>query len=334
MAILTLLLGLAQGGIDWNGRSNDPQEALAEAARGTKSVLIFFTAKDEEYAQTWNDVFSDPAVIDASKQIVCIRVDVTDPKNNDLCQRYGGIKHAFVKYCNNDGTDYGIILRPDPAGVAKFIKDDVAAGARERAAKQKEDARLAKEAALLRLPPLLMFLDASPPSVSVRAALNDASVKEILPRFGWSLQVFSMGSPEALKYGVDRVPTLLVLDPDREKADAKPLARIVGSRSARELRRDLEDALAAVAAATPAKSEQPGAVGASATSPPQPPKEELSDDEVDRRFIQARVKVALDLQKQGKKDKAIDVLEDIINTYPKHVDTQPLKKLLAELKKS
>ena len=39
------------------------------------------------------------------------------------------------------------------------------------------------------------------------------------------------------------------------------------------------------------------------------------------------------MMKRGKKDKAIEVYEDIIKTYPKHVDTVAVKKLRAEAKK-
>ena len=41
----------------------------------------------------------------------------------------------------------------------------------------------------------------------------------------------------------------------------------------------------------------------------------------------------MDMVKRGKKDKAIEVFEDILKSYPKHVDTLVVKKLLEETRK-
>ena len=71
-----------------------------------------------------------------------------------------------------------------------------------------------------------------------------------------------------------------------------------------------------------------------AVLPPTPDrKEELSDDALDRTFIQARTHVAKGLVQQNKPNDAIGVLEDVVKTYPKHVATAEAVKLLEKLKR-
>jgi TolA-binding protein len=133
------------------------------------------------------------------------------------------------------------------------------------------------------------------------------------------------GSDVCVKYDVSRAPTILVLDASLPAPESKPLARITGSRNPRELRRDLDEALAAAGAATGTAAAPP--------LPPSPPrKEELSDDALDRKFIQARIDVAKGLIQQNKPKDAIGVLEDVIKSYPKHTATADAVKLLEKLK--
>ena len=136
------------------------------------------------------------------------------------------------------------------------------------------------------------------------------------------------GSALCARYGVDRAPTILVLDPRLPKPEEKPLARIATSRNPRELRRDLEEALAAAGSAAPAATPSTVPLPSSGT-----PKEELSDDQLDRKFIQARINVASGLITQGMTKEAIKVLEDVVQSYPKHIATLEAVKLLEQLKK-
>jgi len=75
------------------------------------------------------------------------------------------------------------------------------------------------------------------------------------------------------------------------------------------------------------------AAGDGGRRPASEPLETLSDDELERKFIQARINVAVALKEKGKKSQAIETLEDVIKTYPKHVETKVAKKLLEELRK-
>jgi hypothetical protein len=62
------------------------------------------------------------------------------------------------------------------------------------------------------------------------------------------------------------------------------------------------------------------------------PEEPLSDDELDRKFIQARLTTAIELSRKGALANAIEVLEDVIKTYPRHVLTKDAVKLLETLR--
>lgn len=57
----------------------------------------------------------------------------------------------------------------------------------------------------------------------------------------------------------------------------------------------------------------------------------LSDDEVDRLFIQAQIKNAREFVRAGRKDKAREILDDVIKEYPQQKATLEARKLLAEI---
>jgi hypothetical protein len=178
-------------------------------------------------------------------------------------------------------------------------------------------------------PLAVYFWDESPGSTSVNLALSDAAVRRLLPNFLFTKSRLRRGSAESAKYDVTRAPTILVLDPAREKPEEKPLARITGSRNAREIGRDLEAALLPGASAA-------GSSGTSTPSPapaPLPKAEELSDDEVDRQFIQAQLFVAREWLGKGNKTKAVAILEDILKSYPKHAASVEARKLLEGARK-
>jgi hypothetical protein len=178
---------------------------------------------------------------------------------------------------------------------------------------------------------LLYFYDSSAPSLVLNRSLLDPELKPFHSQFGAARAPMKKGSAICLKYDVDRAPTILILNPQLPRPEETPLARITTSRSPRELRRDLEEALTAARSA--------GIVEAPATGKEEPApveapvrKEILSDDEVDRKFIRARFDLAMELVKKGMKPKALEVLQDIVATFPKHVETVAVKKYIEELK--
>ena len=273
-------------------------------------------------------------MVQAAERLTCVFIECDWGKSNaELSTLYKVTGFPTVLFCDPDARPIAQLQSHEPGAVAKQMLDVAEKfGSKAELPPQPIEIRAlpVPEAMAtgkrLKRPVLLFFRDDSPASLSVAAALADPLLKDILAGFVPGADVYTKGSGHSATYEVTRAPTLLVLDPTLPKPEEKPLARIEGSRSARELLRELE-ALAV---------RQPSDSGAPSTDPrpaPKVPEEKLSDDEIDRRFIAARVGVANDMLKRGKKDKAIEIYEDIIKTYPKHVDTVAVKKLLAEARK-
>jgi len=278
----------------------------------------------------------------AAESLSCIFIECNWGRaNTDLSERYGIGGYPTVLFCDPDGKPIGGLTSREPADVARQIRDavqrvngkDVPAAAPAVAQKNVYGLTIDKAAGEARKagkPILLVFYDDSPASTSVHAALTDDCLKDTLGKFVLSLASYRKGADDALRFDVSRAPTLLVLNPQLEKMEQKPLAKIEGSRSARELKRDLDSALLVSASEGTAPARRPGVESPS----PAPEKgETLSDDEIERKFIKARIAASLELFKRGKKDKAIEALEDVIKSYPKHVETVTARKLLEEYRK-
>jgi tetratricopeptide (TPR) repeat protein len=67
------------------------------------------------------------------------------------------------------------------------------------------------------------------------------------------------------------------------------------------------------------------------TPAPAPP---LGDAELDARFVQVRFEVAKEHVRAGRKEKAIEILEDVVRSYPKHPEAERARLLLQLLRKS
>jgi hypothetical protein len=65
-------------------------------------------------------------------------------------------------------------------------------------------------------------------------------------------------------------------------------------------------------------------------APPPPP---IPDAEMENLFFKAKLQVAESHLKAGKKDKAAEILEEIIKTYPRHPQIAEARRLLEEAKK-
>lgn len=336
-AILVLALASAAsaqdgGRLTWLGKGRDPVDPVFEdAKKAQQPLLIFFSCEGDPVCKAvCEGAFSHPDVIAATRKITCIWVDCgRDGRGNGRLVEALRVKDVpTLILCDREGHVIGELNRYDGPGMARWLK--ALTNVSDGLPTFPEDVEGAYQGARARGQALLIyFYDDSPPSLAVNRSLNDPELAPLHRRFSVCRTPMKKGSSICTQFDVDRAPTILVLDP---RAPEKPLARITSSRSPRELRRDLEEALGAVRGAAPGAPTDPAKAPLPAPAPAPAPKEVLSDDEVDRRFIRARFSLATELAGSGKKAQAIEVLEDVLKTFPKHVETVVVKKFLDDLK--
>jgi hypothetical protein len=272
-------------------------------------------------------------VVEASRNVACIFVDCDwGRKNKELSAQYGVKYYPMVLMCDTTGKVIGELKHRDADKVAnalKVLSDNIGAKAPAPVSiLVANDYEKAKAEARRRTKPLVVyFADNSPACVTVNDSLMDPSLLDFWPKVVTSKFEFVKGSADCVKFGVTRAPTILILDCSLPSPEEKPLVRIEGSRTPRELKREMEAAL---------PTREPAALPGATDLPPvrrDSPEEKLSDDAIERKFIWARVAVAQDTFKRGSKDKAIAILEDVLKSYPKHKDTEDVKKVLEEIRK-
>jgi len=334
LAILPALgaAAVAQDGgkLNWKGKGQDPvSAALEEAERDARPIMLFFTSEgNADCISLSQGAFSHPAVIEAASKLTCVFIECADGKKNKVLASKLSVKtYPTLFFLDPVGTPLGVVPQREGPALAAAMRE-LADRSSFRPTFTEDIPSVLEGARNARIPILIYFYDDSAASLTVNHSLNDAELKPIRERFRYAKCEFKKGLEVCVKYDVDRAPTILILDATRQKPEEKPLARIATSRTPRELRRDLDQALEAFKGTADAGvPDRPASVSLPL------PREKLSDDEVDRKFIQARINLALDYRKQGKMDKAIAVLEDVIQSFPKHVLTLDAKTLLEQLKK-
>ena len=318
------------GHLNWLGKGRDPVESVFnEAKKAQLPMILFFSCDGDQTCQAICDgAFRHPDVVAACRKLTCVWIDCgRDGKGNRAIVTALGVKGVPTLLLSDpEGNILGQLNRWDGPGMAAWLK--ALTNVNDGLPAFSEDVNGAYQNARTRNRALLIyFYDDSPPSLAVNRSLND---KELLPlhaAFTVCRTPMRKDSPICKQFDIDRAPTILVLDPRMAKPADKPLARITSSRSARELRRDLEEAL------DNARTAGIGDKADGGKDDPKPAKaEKLSEDEVDRKFIRARFSRGIELAKMGKKAQALEVLDDIVVTFPKHVETLAVKKYIEELK--
>jgi hypothetical protein len=324
------------GLIEW--KKGEPNAALLAAKERKRPVLLYFTTFGSARCQALAEgAFSDPKVVEASSDLDCVIVHCEAGTRNPLLQqRYGVRSWPTVLLCDPDGQPLDALRTGEPEAVATQLRRFVA---RMKGEDPDAEARanpppppfadFSPQALLLARragkPLLVYFYDDSPASISTHLALADPVLRPVAPRFLVSKKPYAKADPVCVKFKVERAPTILILDASLERPEDAPLARIGGSRGPRELLRELEAVRAGREGAEP---EIP-------TGGPRPlltpDDEKMSDDELDRQFIHAQIRIAEEWLNKNRKDKAKETLNELLKNYPKHRASQEARKLLEKL---
>lgn len=322
--LLSLALLAAQDGgrLPWKGQGLDPVgPVIKEAMTEFRPMFLFFSsAGNEDCIALSKGAFSDPDVVRAADRVSCIFVECGSRKNAALAEALKVTTFPTLMFFSSDATPIGELKLRDAPSIAAAMRQVADQAVSLPHVTEDLDAALA-HSKKTGLPALIYFYDASPPSLTMNRSLTAPELKPLRDRFVLARAEYRKGSDAAARFGVDRAPTLLVLNGRLTAPEDKPLARIATPRSAQELRRDLQEVLDALKADL-----APGALPL-----PQAP-EKLSDDELDRRFIRARINVAVEMLKADRVRDAVDALEDVVRTWPRHAETKEAKRLLDQIR--
>lgn len=92
-------------------------------------------------------------------------------------------------------------------------------------------------------PLALFFFDAKQASVDYAKALDDKSLEELFEKIVFVKVEVKKDSAEAKRYGVTAPPVIVVANPTSEKPESNPIRKVYGKKAAKDIKRDLEEAL-------------------------------------------------------------------------------------------
>lgn len=184
----------------------------------------------------------------AARKVVPIYIDCTEEVPPDLKDAYDVSGTPTILFVDGDGKVIEKLTSREPTDMVKQI-EAIAKKYPLFGAWHDEISEAFKEATgETPKPVLLVFLDESEKSTKMLAALTHKSLKDYTGKF---VRVRRDRDPDALKarkaelkkYNVSKLPSILILDPTAKKPEKRPLARVVGVKSAKVLKRNMDEAL-------------------------------------------------------------------------------------------
>ena len=83
----------------------DYDDAVAKAQRENKPLLLFFMTDNCKYsADMLRQGFTDARVERLAKRFVCAKIDMNDPKNDDLCEEFDVVVSPTVQFLTARGA--------------------------------------------------------------------------------------------------------------------------------------------------------------------------------------------------------------------------------------
>lgn len=183
--------------------------------------------------------FSDPKVMEASKQLVCVFVDCDwGKKNNDLSDKFAIRGYPTVLFLDPEGKQVAELESRAPAAVAEQITQVATKYGKARFetfAKAVDTAKEDHKAILY------VFAKPDQPN-SLTVALADPSMKDLVEQFVLVRSDLGKQNADAKTLAVSD-PALFVLDPKGEFGKDKPLLKLTGRKEVKEVHKQLEAAL-------------------------------------------------------------------------------------------
>ncbi len=184
--------------------------------------------------------FSDKDVVEASEALVRLLADAG--RHGEIFGRYGVRAMPTVLFLDPDGKVVGQLRARDPKSVAAQFRE--VAEKHSRSPKFLRDYGKALDQAKTDGKPLAVFFhDDKSRSLDYEKALDDESLKDLFERIVFVKVEVRKGDETVKAYNVTSPPILYVVDPAAEKPQASPYRKIYGQKTARDFKRDLEEAL-------------------------------------------------------------------------------------------
>ena len=175
--------------------------------------------------------------MEASKKIVCVFVDCDwGKKNNDLSTKFGVRGYPTVVFLDPEGNEVAKLASRTPSAVAAQIEEIAKKYGKARFDSFEKGAEYAKE----QKKPVLYLFTKPGVNSSLAAAVEDASMKELVEKFVLCQSDLVKGNADAKTAGVSD-PALLILAPDGDLK--KPLLKLTGRKELKEVRKQVEATL-------------------------------------------------------------------------------------------
>jgi thiol-disulfide isomerase/thioredoxin len=239
MALVAALAIAGDGGkIQWG---TNHARALAEARESGRPLMIFFTAEWCGPCKALKaGAFSDENVVKASEGLVRLLADAD--RNPEIFQKYAVESMPTVIFFDPDGKEVGRLKNRSPEAVASQFKEIAEKHGRNPKFLKEYGPALAK--AKEEGKPLgVLFFDEKAGSQNYARLLDDEALKEFYEKIVFVKVEAKKGCPVTKQYNVTAPPILYVVDPAAEKPEENPYRKIYGQKTARDFKKDFEEAL-------------------------------------------------------------------------------------------
>jgi hypothetical protein len=175
--------------------------------------------------------------MEASKKIMPVFVDCDwGKKNEDISTKFNVGGYPTVIFLDPEGTEVARLASRTPGAVASQIEEIAKKHGKSRFETFEKAAEFAKE----NKKPVLYLFTKPGVNSSIAAAVEDASMKELVEKFVLCQSELVKGNADAKTAGVSD-STMLILAPDGDLK--KPLLKLTGRKELKEVRKQVEATL-------------------------------------------------------------------------------------------